>query len=266
MNSRPGPDHDEAVIVLRDIDATYRREEVLRGVSLTILRGQFLGIIGPNGAGKTTLLTVINGMLRPRHGQVEVLGRRLGPTNGGQLRRRIGYVLQGQNTDPRLPMTVRESALMGSFGRIGPLRRIPAATHTLVDELLECVGIAHLRDRPVGHLSGGERQRVAIARALVQQPEILLLDEPTNSLDMRSQRSILDLIERIHARFALTTLMVTHDLNTLPPSCDRLLFVKQGRIVWQGEPMRAMTEQRLSRLYQTPVTLTWHGQRPSLLF
>jgi ABC-type Mn2+/Zn2+ transport system ATPase subunit len=256
----------KSIITLRDINASYREEEVLRGVSLEVRKGELLGVLGPNGAGKTTLLTVINGMIRPHRGQAHVLGTQVSPTTAGELRKRIGYVIQGQANDPRLPITVRESALTGSYGRIGLLRRIPKTVHERVDELLHHVGVAHLRHRPLGQLSGGEKQRVAIARALVQEPEILLLDEPTTSLDIQSQRSILDLIHSTHERFDLTTLMVTHDLNTLPAACRSLVFLKQGRIVWQGDAEDALDEQRLSELYETPVTLTRHRNRPYLIF
>lgn len=191
----------EPVITLRDVAASYRREEVLRGVSLDVRKGEFLGVIGPNGAGKTTLLTVINGLIRPHKGQVRVLGTPVSSTNAGNLRKRIGYVIQGQMIDPRLPITVRESTLVGSYGRIGLLRRIPKVVYERVDAILEVVGMSHLKHRPLGHLSGGEKQRVAIARAFVQEPEILLLDKPTTSLDLQSQRGILDLIERLHEHF-----------------------------------------------------------------
>jgi ABC-type Mn2+/Zn2+ transport system ATPase subunit len=254
------------VITLRDVAAAYRREEVLRGVSLDIQQGEFVGVIGPNGAGKTTLLTVINGLIRPHHGQVQVFGAPVSPRNAGNLRKRIGYVIQGQAIDPRLPISVRESALVGSYGRIGLLRRIPQAVYARVDDMLATVGVSHLKHRPLGQLSGGEKQRVAIARALVQEPDILLLDEPTTSLDLQSQRGILDLIHRLHDRFQLTTLMVTHDLNTLPASCQRLVLLKQGRIVWQGAADAALDEHRLSDLYGTRVSIVRHQERPHLIF
>ncbi len=256
----------ETVITLRDVAASYRKEEVLRGVSLNVSQGDFLGIIGPNGAGKTTLLTVINGLIRPHSGRAHVLGMPVSSENAGELRKRIGYVIQGQTIDPRLPITVRESALVGSYGRIGLLRRIPRAVQTRVDEMLDLVGMRHLQHRPLGHLSGGETQRVAIARALIQEPEILLLDEPTTSLDIQSQRNILDLIQDLHEQFCLTTLIVTHDLNMLPAACRRVVFLKQGHIVWQGETASALDEQRLSSLYDMPVTITRHRNRPYLLF
>lgn len=253
------------MIILRDVAASYRREEVLRGVSLDVRKGEFLGVIGPNGAGKTTLLTVINGLIRPHQGHVQVFGAPISSRNAGNLRKRIGYVMQGQVIDQRLPITVRESTLVGSYGRIGLLRRIPETVYERVDVILEVVGMSHLKHRPLGHLSGGEKQRVAIARALVQEPEILLLDEPTTSLDLQSQRGILDLIERLHEQFDLTTLIVTHDLNTLPVSCNQLVLLKQGKIVWQGEAASALNEQLLSRLYDTKVTITHHNNKPYLL-
>jgi ABC-type cobalamin/Fe3+-siderophores transport system ATPase subunit len=120
------------------------------------------------------------------------------------------------------------------------------------------VGMGGLAHRPIGHLSGGQQQRVAIARALAQEPAILLLDEPTANLDWRAQREILDLIRKIHLRQRLTTLFVTHDLNTLPTHCDRVVMMKDGKIWRQGEPRMVLEEDTLSQLYDTPISIVEH--------
>ena len=117
------------------------------------------------------------------------------------------------------------------------------------------VGIAHLAQRPIGHLSGGEYQRAAIARALVQQPDIFLLDEPTASIDRKAQREILSLIQLIHKEYHTTTLFVTHDLRTLPSTCQRLVLMKDGKIWQQGSWESMLREELLSELYGTPVSV-----------
>jgi len=245
---------DNTVIKIQDAVVSYREDVALQGVSLEVRKGEFIGIIGPNGAGKTTLLTVINGLGKLVHGQAWVLGSRLNGRNSINLRKRIGYVAQVENIDPRLPINVRETVMVGCYGRLGLFHRPTRAQWETVDKVLEMVGIAHLSQRPIGHLSGGEYQRAAIARALVQQPEIFLLDEPTASIDQKAQREILSLIQLIHREYHTTTLFVTHDLRMLPSICQRLILMKEGKIWQQGSPESMLREEVLSQLYGAPIS------------
>ena len=246
---------DNTVIKIQDAVVSYREDVALQGVSLEVKKGEFIGIIGPNGAGKTTLLTVINGLGKLVHGQAWVLGSRLNGRNSVNLRKRIGYVAQVENIDPRLPINVRETVMVGCYGRLGLFHRPTQAQRETVDEVLEMVGIAHLSQRPIGHLSGGEYQRAAIARALVQQPEIFLLDEPTASIDQKAQREILSLLQLIHREYHTTTLFVTHDLRMLPSICQRLILMKEGKIWQQGSPESMLREEVLSQLYGAPISV-----------
>jgi ABC-type Mn2+/Zn2+ transport system ATPase subunit len=250
-----GTNMDNTVIKIQDAVVSYREDVALQGVSLEVRKGEFVGIIGPNGAGKTTLLTVINGLGKLVHGQAWVLGSRLNGRNSINLRKRIGYVAQVENIDPRLPINVSETVMVGCYGRLGLFHRPTRAQWETVDRVLEMVGIAHLSQRPIGHLSGGEYQRAAIARALVQQPEIFLLDEPTASIDQKAQREILSLIQLIHREYHTTTLFVTHDLRMLPSICQRLILMKDGRIWQQGSPESMLREEVLSQLYGAPISV-----------
>jgi ABC-type Mn2+/Zn2+ transport system ATPase subunit len=231
---------------------SYREDIALRGVSLKVRPGEFVGIIGPNGAGKTTLLTIVNGMGKLLHGNVCVLGHTLTTGNGHSLRKRVGYVAQVQSIDPRIPMNVREVAMIGRYGPLGLFRRPSRHDWEIVDMALELVGMTHLARRPIGHLSGGEQQRTAIARCLAQEPEIFLLDEPTASLDWKAKADILELVKRIHNERRLTTLFVTHDLDALPHTCDRVVLMKDGLIVGDGAPDKLVSVENLSRLYNLP--------------
>jgi manganese/iron transport system ATP-binding protein len=243
---------DDTVINIQDAVVSYREDVALQGVSLEVKRGECIGIIGPNGAGKTTLLTIINGLGKLVHGQAQVLGTRLNGRNCTSLRKRIGYVAQVERIDPRLPISVRETVMVGCYGCLGLFHRPTRAQRDRVDEVLEMVGMAHLAKRPIGHLSGGEYQRAAIARAIVQQPDIFLLDEPTASIDQKAQREILSLIRLIHRQYGTTTLFVTHDLRTLPSICQRLILMKDGRIWGEGSPEAMLRDEVLSQLYSVP--------------
>ena len=222
------------------------------GSRLKVKDGDFVGIIGPNGAGKTTLLTIVNGMGKLFSGRVWVLGHYLTPGNGHTLRKKVGYVAQLQNIDPRMPVYVREVVMMGRYGLMGLLKRPCKADWNIVDEALELVGMTHLAQRPIGHLSGGEQQRVAVARCLAQEPEIFLLDEPTASLDWKAQTDILELVKMIHDSRRLTTLFVTHDLGSLPLTCNRIVMMKDGLIWGEGSPEKMLTDDNLSLLFDLP--------------
>jgi len=231
---------------------SFREDVALRGVSLKVSPGEFVGIIGPNGAGKTTLLTIVNGMGNLLHGKVNVLGYDLAGKNGHTLRKKVGYVAQTQNIDPRMPVSVREVAMIGRYGGLGLFHRPGKRDWDIIDKALALVGMTHLARRPIGHLSGGEQQRVAIARCLAQEPEIFLLDEPTASLDWKAKAELLELVKRIHDERGLTTLLVTHDLDALPHTCDRLILMKDGLIVADGPPDKLVSVASLSHLYDLP--------------
>lgn len=243
------------VIDIEKAVVSYREDIALRGVSLKVQSREFVGIVGPNGAGKTTLLTIVNGLGKLLQGQVSVLGYYLTPGNGHSLRKKVGYVPQVQNIDPRMPMNVREVVMIGRYGLLGLFRRPGRHDWKVVDEVLELVGMTHLARRPIGHLSGGEQQRVAIARCLAQEPELFLLDEPTASLDWRAKTDILELVKLIHDARHLTTLFVTHDLSSLPIACDRVVLMKDGLIWGEGSPEELLTDDTLSRLYDMPTSL-----------
>jgi ABC-type Mn2+/Zn2+ transport system ATPase subunit len=241
------------IISIQEAVVSYREDVALRGVSLEVDSGEFIGIIGPNGAGKTTLLTVVNGMGKLVSGRVSVLGKTRQLGNGHSLRKRVGYVAQVENIDPRMPMDVREVVMIGRYGVLGLFRHPDRHDWEIVDEMLELVGMTHLARRPIGHLSGGEQQRVAIARCLAQEPELFLLDEPTASLDWKAQSEILELVRQIHDSRKLTTLFVTHDLDALPHTCDRVVLMRDGLIMDDGPPDKLITTDSLSRLYDMPV-------------
>ena len=256
---------DKPVINIEDAVVSYREDIALRGVSLKVAAGEFVGIVGPNGAGKTTLLTVVNGLGRLLGGRVWVLGHYLTVGNGHSLRKKVGYVAQVENIDPRMPMNVREVAMIGRYGVLGLFRRPGKHDWEIVDEMLELVGMTHLARRPIGHLSGGEQQRVAIARCLAQEPALFLLDEPTASLDWRAKTEILELVKQIHESHQLTTLFVTHDLSALPVTCDRVVLMKEGLIWGEGSPDKLLTDENLSRLYDMPISAVQDRRRVTIL-
>lgn len=230
-----------SVIELQNVSTVYEGERVpaIREIALSFESGEFVAVIGPNGAGKTTLLETINGLLPYTSGQVRVLGRdvaRWGP----QLRSKIGYVPQESQFDETTPVLVKDVVFMGRYGRIGLLRRPTAADHARAYEALELLGLAELAERPIGKLSGGQQQKVLLARALAKEPRILLLDEPFSHLDCAARYEVTELIARWHRERALTTLIVLHNLEAIPPSCHRVVLLDEGQVRQDGARERVV--------------------------
>jgi ABC-2 type transport system ATP-binding protein len=198
------------------------------GLDLDVRRGECFGMLGPNGAGKTTTIEIIQGLLVPDAGTVEVLGLRW-RDHAEELRQRMGTQLQ----ETRLPdkLTVGEVvALFRSFYRRG----------VGVDDVLAMVGLQEKRRSWVIRLSGGQRQRLAVACALVCRPDILFLDEPTTGLDPQSRRQLWEIIEGFR-RDGGTVLLTTHYMEEAQRLCDRVAIIDRGRIIAQGTPRDLIT-------------------------
>lgn len=213
-----------AVIVCRELRKTYEgKVEAVRGVNLEIRGGECFGLLGPNGAGKTTTIEILEGLLEPTSGHVEILGQRW-TTHSRQLREQLGVSLQETRLSEKL--TVRETIeLFASF------YARPRSAKDVMDELQ----LTEKADAMVGKLSGGQRQRLAVATAMVGNPKILFLDEPTTGLDPQSRRQLWDLI-RGFQKHGGTVLLTTHYMDEAEKLCDRLAIVDHGEVIAEGSP------------------------------
>src|SRR5882724_6449334 len=210
----------------RDLRKTYDAKppvEAVRGLDLEIPAGQCFGLLGPNGAGKTTTVEILEGILEPTAGDVEVLGLRWGKDDH-DLRQRIGVSLQETKLADKL--TVEETVrLFGSFYRKG---RPP------IDVMKE-VGLLEKRKSWVMNLSGGQKQRLAVACALVGDPDLLFLDEPTTGLDPQSRRQLWEIIRDLRSR-GRTILLTTHYMDEAERLSDRVAVVDHGKVIALGSP------------------------------
>ena len=221
----------------------YGRRAVLHGIGLTIARGDFLGVMGPNGAGKTTLLKTLLGLLPPLAGSIQAA-----PSSGKRVL--FGYVPQRESLDLHYPLTALEVALMGRYGRLGPLRRPGAEDSRIARESLGRTHMERFADRPYRQLSGGQKQRVLISRALAAEPEILLLDEPTNGMDVNSERAIMELLTELQKEKGTTVVFVTHLLHTIERYARRVALITfDGRLL-VGEKDAMLEPETLSGAYQ----------------
>jgi len=195
----------------------------VNGLDLQVLRGECFGLLGPNGAGKTTTIEILEGLLTPDAGDVEVLGQRW-DRDANRLRARLG--IQLQETQLAEKLTVAETLRMfRSFYPSGPE----------IAELLETVELGSKRDAWVKNLSGGQKQRLSVACALAGSPELLFLDEPTTGLDPQSRRQLWAVLERFRTNGG-TILITTHYMDEAHELCDRVGIMDQGKLIALGTP------------------------------
>ncbi len=201
-------------------------------ISLDIAVGEFLAIIGGSGSGKTTTLRMINRLLDPDQGTILIEGLTASELSPHELRRRMGYVIQGVGLFPHLTIAENIAATPTLLGWARD--EIDAR----VAELLELVGLppAEFITRMPSTLSGGQRQRVGIARAIAARPHIVLMDEPFGALDPITRDSLTRAYRKLHDRLGLTTVMITHDVQEAILMADRLVIMKEGRLLAIGTP------------------------------
>jgi iron complex transport system ATP-binding protein len=229
---------------------------VLDNVSLGIERGSFTGLLGPNGCGKTTLLKVASGVLRPARGVVRLDGRAIDTIPRRELARHVAVV--PQETHPAFDYTVLEMVLMGRHPHLGSFQLEGPHDLEVAREALVATGTSHLADRSYMTLSGGEKQRVVIASALAQEPEVLFLDEPTASLDLRYQLDIASLLARLNRDRNVTMVLATHDLNLAASLCERLVVMRDGRILTAGPTREVLTGETVRQLYDVDADVQFH--------
>ncbi|WP_043527102.1 phosphonate ABC transporter ATP-binding protein [Litchfieldella xinjiangensis] len=244
------------MLTIKHLSKTYPTgDTALRDVSFSVSRGQVLGLIGPSGAGKSTLIRCINCLVAPSSGEVALGGTELVSLNGAELRRarrRIGMIFQEYALVERL--TVMENVLSGRLGYVpfwrSFTRRFPGPDIENAYRLLDRVGLLAHADKRADALSGGQRQRVGIARALAQEPDLLLIDEPTASLDPKTSRQIMRLIQEICLERNLPAIVNIHDVPLAKQFMDRIIGLRAGQVVFDGTPA-TLTEPVLTDIYGT---------------
>ncbi|HJN17503.1 MAG TPA: heme ABC transporter ATP-binding protein [Armatimonadota bacterium] len=251
----------ESVIHAASLICGYDGREVLHGVDFNVARGEFVGVLGPNGSGKSTLLRAVTGVLRLASGSADLFGTPLREADRRDLARRVGVVPQASVIP--FEFTVREIVAMGRAPHIARLHGESDVDRAAIEAALSRTDTAGLSDRLMSELSGGEAQRVTIARALAQEPELLLLDEPTAFLDLNHQIEVFELLRRLNRDDELTVTCVSHDLNLAALYCDRIVLLRDGRVVAEGPPTQVITAERIADVYGATVLVddaTPHGR------
>jgi len=221
-----------AIVEIEHVTKVYESGKVqvraLRGIDLTIEKGEFAAIAGPSGSGKSTLLNIIGALDTPTEGTVRVAGNDLSQMSAPELsalrRNNIGFIFQAYNLIPVLTAFENVEFIMMVQGVPAEERRRRA------NDILDKVGLAELADRRPIDMSGGQQQRVAVARAIVGRPQLILADEPTANLDSKTGAELIDLMERLNEQEQMTFLFSSHDRMVLERS-HRLMILRDGQIV-----------------------------------
>jgi iron complex transport system ATP-binding protein len=224
---------------------------VLKGVSLRIEAGEFVGILGPNGAGKTTLLLAMSGVMPLRAGEIDIMSTPLARLKSRERARHMAAV--AQDVDVRFPFSCGEIIRMGRYPHQKRWQMGSTADEVVVKRVLEVTDTEVLAERLITAVSGGERQRVMVAKALAQETPILLLDEATSAMDIHRKLQIFRVLEGLIQQDGLTVLTVLHDVNLAALFCKRLIFLKGGEVIADGPTSEVLIPEVLEKVYETSV-------------
>ncbi|MFQ5994115.1 MAG: ABC transporter ATP-binding protein [Acidiferrobacterales bacterium] len=245
------------IIEIKDATVFRGNTKVFENFSLEIDRGSNTAIIGPNGAGKTTLLKLLSRDLYPVHrdgSYVRILGR--GGWNVWDLRSQLGIVSHDLQHDYAGYVRGIDVVLSGYYASIGTYDYQEFTPQQLqrAEQILATLGIVHLKEKGFAAMSTGEQRRFLLGRALINEPHTLVLDEPTTSLDLKATFKYLTIIRKLMQE-GRTVVLITHHLHDIPPEVTRVILLKDGSVVAQGEKEQVLTDNNLSHLFDTPIKL-----------
>ncbi len=243
------------MIEVKQITCAYGDREVLGHVSFILDPGEMTGLLGPNGSGKTTLLLALSGALPLVDGSIAVNGKELPRMRPRERARSLAAV--PQHFETTFDLNVRALVLMGRYPYVRALLGYGRNDMEAAYRAMRDTDTAPFAGRMTSELSGGELQRVLIARALCQEADILLLDEAASGLDVAAKIAVYDLLRTYHAQ-GVTVLSAIHDLNLAALYCERLLFLKKGKLVLDGPTHEVFTEKNLTQIYETPIKIYPH--------
>jgi iron complex transport system ATP-binding protein len=250
----------ELMLRVDNISFSYKDERVLKGIKLAVQRGEFACLLGSNGSGKTTILKCINGILRPLKGRIFIDNRELSILRVKDIAKHISMVPQ-EHTAIFSYMSI-DLVTMGITPYLSFASMPDKEIYYRAEEVLKELGIIELAYRNYNELSGGERQLVLIARALMQDTELLILDEPTAHLDFKNQYYLMSAVRNL-TRGGKTVITALHDPNLALRFCNKVILIKNGSVLTQGNTDEVMNDNNLKKTYDMDVSIrnVIEGQR-----
>ena len=241
------------LMTAENISFSYETSPVLKKLSVTIQKQDFLGLIGPNGSGKSTLLKIMGGILKADSGSIQFKQSPLPKINKKQFAQSVSWV--SQDHPMVFPFKVSEIVMMGRHPYHSALSFESEEDFDITRRAMETTMTSQFSERYFNEISGGEKQRVMIASALAQNPEMMLLDEPTTALDLKYQIQILNILQNLNSSHNMTLVMAMHDLNLASRYCNRLVLLSDGEIVRDGTPKQVLEKDILEEVYGIEIEL-----------
>ncbi|KAA6224979.1 MULTISPECIES: ABC transporter ATP-binding protein [unclassified Campylobacter] len=252
------------MLEIKNLSFSYHNKEFLKDINLRLERGDFLGILGPNGSGKSTLLKNMLKNLDYKKGEIVVLGKKLKDYELKEFAKISGFM--PQHSQLHTALKVIDVLLMGKF--VSLKHSFLDYSKQDIDEAKQMAKILKLEsflDRNVLSLSGGEFQRVMLGRALLKKPKILFLDEPTSALDLNYAIELLNLCEDMINTNNISVIAILHDLNLASLFCNKIIFLKDGKIAYSGEVKELFKKEILKEIYDLNCDISYHNDKPYII-
>ncbi len=244
----------KVILGCKGVSFSYNGKKVLEGVDVAIKSGEVVSICGPNGSGKTTLLRVLNGVLEPKKGKVQLDGKDLTALKPRDVAKVMAMVPQESHFE--FDFTVEEVVSMGRTPHQGLLSFTNPEDRRSVERAMEITEVLKMRSKSINRLSGGEKQRAVVARALAQEPQLMLLDEPVSNLDIKHQFKTMKMLHKLNKKNGLALVMVLHDLQMAADNSDRLILMRGGRVVANGSPSAVLTRKNIKKVFGVDAVVT----------
>ncbi|TKX32955.1 ABC transporter ATP-binding protein [Campylobacter aviculae] len=252
------------MLKIKNLNFSYNEKALLKNIDIDLKKQEFIGILGPNGSGKSTLLKLMLQNLTPKSGEIILFDKNIKDFKLKEFAQICGFV--PQNSELRTPLKVIDTLLMSKYIHLKNTFKTYSKKDILeVEELAKTLKLDGFLQRDILSLSGGEFQKVLLARALLKKPKILFLDEPTSALDLNHAIELLSFCENLIKKQKITIIAILHDLNLASLFCDKLLFLKKGKVQYFGTTKELFKKEILKEIYNLNCEIIYQNSKPYIL-
>ncbi|MCC0632375.1 ABC transporter ATP-binding protein [Clostridioides sp. ZZV15-6388] len=231
-----------------NLSVGYDKKVVVSDINIEVKNGEILCLLGSNGAGKTTILRSLSKLITPIRGEIYLNDADINHISRKTLSKKMALVLTNRLLGDL--MTVQDVVNMGRYPYTGFFGNLSKKDLIMVDDSLESVNALHLKKRYFDELSDGEKQKVLVARALVQEPEIIILDEPTTHLDIKHRLELMNILKKLSKEKSISVILSLHEIDIALKSCDKVVLVKNNKVIAYGQPEDMVDENMINSLYE----------------